>query len=88
MLSIFKRPSHYIPQKELKRLRGEYIRRPGEDEYDVIHRTSEWEIGLFVFWTAGARGLRWLSRSIVRAAHRLADAMQPKRLALPPPLLA
>jgi hypothetical protein len=70
--------------RDQKRLSGAYIQRPGEDEFDVIFRTSEWSIGLFVFWVAAVRGCRWLKRSAIALVRR-----QPaRRLMLPPPLKA
>lgn len=70
--------------RDLKRLSGAYIQRPGEDEFDVIFRTSEWSVGFFVFWVAAVRGARLLRRYLANALRRPIG----RRLALPPPLLA
>lgn len=89
MLSLFSAAVAYsvpmggkLRQKDLKRLRGDYIARPGEDEYDVIYRTGDWTIGLFIFWTAVHRGLRWLWRRIVTAPRWLRDLYQPPKTRL------
>lgn len=55
-----------LSPKEIRRLQGAYLQRPGEDEFDVMFRTSEWSMGLFVFWVAAVRGSRWAANGVRR----------------------
>lgn len=76
-----------LSPKDIHRLRGDYLQRPGEDEFDVLFRSSNATIGLFIFWAAFVRSGRWFSkrvRSVVRRPEPLLRLPPPLK-ALPPP---
>lgn len=76
-----------LSPKEIRRLQGAYLQRPGEDEFDVLLRTSDWAFGLFVFWAATVRSSRWISRQVRQAVRRPEPLLRlpPPLKALPPP---